>query len=61
MKSSMENVQIVDGFIVPNNTNLINVYDWIQAHPPEASYLTLYTNVKPTKLNNCSVTDMLKG
>jgi hypothetical protein len=61
MKSSMENVQIVDGFIVPNNTNPIDVYDWIQAHPPEASYLTLYTNVKPTKLNNCSVTDMLKG
>jgi hypothetical protein len=61
MKSSMENVQIVDGFIVPNNTNPIDVYDWIQAHPPEASYLTLYTNVKPTKLNNCNVTDMLKG
>ena len=53
---------VVDGFIVPSKIDPIDVYDWIQANPPDASYLTLYTSVKATKLNNCSsVTDMLKG
>ena len=61
MKGNLENVQVVDGFIVPSKIDPIDTYDWIQANPPEASYLSLYTNVKATKLNNCSVSDMLKG
>ena len=60
MKNFMSNVQIIDGFLVPTSVKTLDVYDWIQANPPDGSYLTLTTSVKSTKLNSCSLPGLPK-
>ena len=61
IKSLTSNVQIIDGFLVPTSVKPMDVYDWIQNNPPDGSYLTLSTSVKATKINNCSVSSLIKG
>ena len=60
-KMKTSNVQIFDGFVIPADKKPTEAYDWIAANPPDASYLTLSTSVQKTKLNNCSVSSLLKG
>jgi len=52
---------LIDGFLIPAKQDVTSAYDWIAANPPDASYLTLSTSVQKTRLDNCSVSSLLKG
>jgi hypothetical protein len=50
MKSaSMDNLKILDGFLVPKEATALDVYDAYQSAAPGVSYITISVGVQPSK------------
>ena len=46
---SMDNVKLLDGFLVPKDATALDVYDAYQSTAPGVSYITISVGVQPSK------------
>jgi hypothetical protein len=55
MRESKNNLKVLDGFLVPKEASLLDVYEAAPATAAGVSYLSMRVNVKKTHLNGCRV------
>ena len=55
LKGKLDNLKVVDGFVVPRNTGSLDIYDAARDALPGVTYLSLNLRTKATKLNGCLV------
>jgi hypothetical protein len=56
LKGNLNNLKVLDGFLVPKQATVLDVFDAAPATVPGLSYLTASVNVKRAQLNSCIVT-----
>lgn len=49
MKGHMDNLKILDGFLVPKDAGPLDVYDAYQQAAPGVSYISLSIGAQPVK------------
>jgi hypothetical protein len=54
LKSSIADVKILDGFLVPRGSGMLDVFDAAPATAEGVSYLSLHVSVKRARLGACS-------
>jgi hypothetical protein len=55
LKGKLDNLKVVDGFVVPRNAGSLDTYDAARDALPGITYLSLSLKTKATKLNGCLV------